>query len=95
MTAAAALAAAAHPAARGQFYAAALVVAVPVVVYFGIKLGDLVPYAVYFAGVAAFMLLHPAVPGGPLAYLVLPVLPMLAYKEIRGDKRGVKGRRLP
>jgi hypothetical protein len=112
MTAIAA-AAAAHSASGRGFYLIALAVAVPFVVYAGVKLGDLVPYVTGLAVFAAVVWLGPLVPRSPLACtrpggncgahsgtialaeLLLPVLVIVAYKEIRGDKRGVNGRRLP
>lgn len=60
-------AAAGHPAPGREFYLIGLCVVVPVVVYFGIKLGDLVPYLAGFAVFGAVAWLGPLVPHSPIA----------------------------
>lgn len=75
-----------------------LVVLVPVFLFLMRKIGDLVPGLIALGTSAAAIYLVP--PTFPVDWqmgliFVLPLAAACAYKAIRGDKRGVTGRRLP
>jgi hypothetical protein len=76
----------------------ALLVLVVIVITLLRKIGDIVPGLVFLTvGVLAVFVVPPSLPVGWLIGLifVVPLLAACAYKAIRGDKRGVTGRRLP
>jgi hypothetical protein len=76
----------------------ALVVLVPVFLFLMRKIGDVVPGLLALGlAVAAVYLVPPTFPVDWQMGLifVLPLFAACVYKAIRGDKRGVKGRRLP
>lgn len=76
----------------------ALVILVPLFLFLMRKIGDVVPGLLALAlGGAAVYLVPATAPVGLQMVLifVVPLFAACAYKAIRGDKRGVKGSRLP
>ena len=89
----AALAAASAPGGRGGVIAGLIVLVLAVLLLMHL-IGDLAPAVIFFGGGALEIFAFPESLHHPSA-LLAPLAAAVAYKMLRGDKRGTTGGRLP